>query len=443
MTKGTFRSLRIFNYRVWASGAVISNIGTWMQRTAQDWLVLTQLTHHSATAVGVVMSLQFGPQLLLLPWTGYAADHFDRRKLLMATQAAMGALALALGLLTVTGLVQLWHVYVFAFLSGCVTAVDAPARQTFVSDLVEEGDLSNAVALNSMSFNLARMIGPAVAGIVIAAVGSGWAFLINAASFAAVLCSLGLLRANALHPSARASQARGSLMEGFRYVRSRPDLKVILGMLFLIGTFGLNFPIFISTMSVKVFHGGASQYGLLTSVMALGTLAGALLAAGRDRPRFRLLPVGAGVFGVGLALAALTPNAWLFGVTLVIVGVSALTFTNSTSSLMQLSTEPVMRGRVMALRLAIGVGTTPLGAPIVGWVADTFGPRWALGIGAASGFAAASVALYYLVKYLHLRVTADTGRLRVSFDKLDPFVARSAGKFIPLPKDPGINLDPD
>ncbi|MDR2012010.1 MAG: MFS transporter, partial [Rhodanobacter sp.] len=253
MTKGTFRSLDVFNYRVWAIGSLVSNVGTWMQRTAQDWLVLTELTHRSATAVGVVMGLQFGPQLLLLPWSGYAADRFDRRKLLIATQAASGLMALVLGLLVVTGLVQLWHVYVFAFLSGCVNAVDSPARQTFVSDLVGDDDLSNAVALNSLSINAAQMIGPAAAGGLIAAVGSGWAFLFNAVSFGAALASLGFLRVAELHPSARAGCARGSLAEGLRYVRSRPDLKTILWMILPIGMFGLNFPIFISTMSVKVF----------------------------------------------------------------------------------------------------------------------------------------------------------------------------------------------
>jgi MFS family permease len=368
----------------------------------------------------MVMALQFGPLLLLLPLTGFAADHLDRRKLLIATQAAMGALALGLGLLTVAGLVQLWHVYVFAFLLGCATAFDAPARQTFVSDLVGEAELSNAVALNSTSFNAARMIGPAIAGVLIAAVGSGWVFVINAASFGAVLSSLCLLRIGELHLSSRALRTRGSLAEGFRYVWKRPDLKAVLLMLFFIGTFGLNFPIFISTMSVTVFHAGAGLYGLLTSIMAVGSVAGALLAARRAKPHIALLFAAAAIFGSGFALAAIMPEYWLFGLALVIIGVSAQTFTTSANSLVQLSTEPVMRGRVLAILLAIALGGTPIGAPIVGWVADRFGPRWALGVGAASGFAAAIVAIHYLAKYCHLRLRIDAGRLRISFDDFDP-----------------------
>jgi MFS family permease len=414
--RNTFRSLKGFNYRLWAAGALVSNVGTWMQRIAQGWLVLTQLTHNNATALGLVLALQSGPHLLLLPLTGFAADHLDRRKLLLATQAAMGALALGLGILTITGLVQLWQVYLFAFLLGCVTAFDSPARHTFVAELVGEADLSNAVALNSSSFNAARMIGPAVAGTLIAAVGSGWVFLINAASFVAVLGSLCLLRLGELHPQIRATRTQGSFVEGFRYVRKRPDLQAILLMLFFIATFGMNFQIFISTMSVSVFHGGASQYGILMSIMAVGTLAGALLAARRERPHFTLLVVGAAIFGTGCALAALAPAIWAFGMALVVIGVSALTFSNSTNSLMQLSTEPAMRGRVMAIRLAIALGCTPIGAPIVGWVADRFGPRWALAMGAASGFAAAIVGIRYLVNYRHLRLRVDGGRLRFGID---------------------------
>jgi MFS family permease len=276
---GAFRSLRNHNYRVWAGGAFVSNIGTWMQRTAQDWLVLAQLTRHNATSVGLVMALQYGPHILLLPVTGYAADHLDRRKILLATQASQGALALGLGLLSVSGLVQLWHVYVFACLLGCVSAFDAPARQTFVAELVSDSELANAVALNSTSFNAARMIGPAIAGLLIAGIGTGWVFLLNAASFGAVIVSLTMLRVNELHREDRGSRRRGSLAEGFRYVWTRPDIKTLLLMLFLIGTFGLNFPIFISTMSLSVFHAGAGRYGLLTSTMAIGSVAGALLAA--------------------------------------------------------------------------------------------------------------------------------------------------------------------
>jgi MFS family permease len=395
---GVFRSLRGFNYRVWIAGAFVSNVGTWVQRTAQDWLVLTQLTDHDASAVGLVMALQFGPQLLLLPFTGFAADHFNQRRLLVVTQASMSVLALALGVLTVTGLVELWHVCVFAFLFGSAAAFDAPVRQTFVAELVGDKDLHNAVALNATSFNAARMIGPAVAGLVIAALGTGWAFLFNGASFVAVLTSLAFLRTAELRPNARAHRAKGSFTEGFRYVWRRQDLKAILIMLFLIGTFGMNFPIFISTMAVSVFHADALGYGLLSSIMAVGTVAGALLGARRERPRFGLLLVGAGVFGLGCTLAAVAPGYWFFAGALVIIGMAALTFNNTTNSLMQLSTEPAMRGRVMALRVAVALGGTPIGAPIVGWVANNFGPRWSLGVGAASGFIAALVAIYVLAR---------------------------------------------
>jgi MFS family permease len=395
---GTFRSLRSFNFRLWTAGGLVSNVGTWMQRVAQDWLVLTQLTHHNASALGIVMGLQFAPQLLFLPWTGSAADRLNQRKLLMLTQATMGVLALILGVLTIAGVVRLWHVYVFAFLSGSAAALDAPVRQTFVAEMVGDADLPNAVALNSTSFNAAQMIGPAVAGLLIARVGIGWAFLLNGLSFAAVLISMSLFRLSELHTSARAHRTTSGFLEGLLYVWRKPDLRAILIMLFLIGTFGLNFPIFISTMAVNVFHSDARGFGLLSSIMAVGTLSGALFAAGRKKPSLASLLVGAGVFGLGCTLAALAPGYWWFGAALVVIGAAGLTFTNGTNSIMQLSTEPAMRGRVMALRVGIALGGTPIGAPIVGWVANHFGPRWALGIGAGAGFTAALVAAYVLVR---------------------------------------------
>ncbi len=410
-----FRSLSALNYRIWFAGALVSNVGTWMQRTAQDWIVLTQLTHNDAFAVGIVMALQFGPQLVLLPVTGYAADRLDRRKLLMATQGGMGLLGLGLGILTITGSVQLWQVYLFALLLGVVAAFDSPVRQTFVGDLVGPKLLGNAVALNSASFNAARLIGPAVAGLLTAGVGAGWVFLINAASFAAVLASLSLLRRDQLHASKRAARARGSLIEGFRYVRHRPDLLAIFTMVFLVGTFGLNFPIFVSTMASTVFHKGAGEYGILSSVMAVGSVAGALLSARREKPRGSLLAVAGIVFGIGCIAAAAAPDYWFFGAMLAVVGVASQTFNTTANGVVQLSTDPLVRGRVMAIYMAIFMGGTPIGAPIVGWVADAFGPRWALVVGGASGLAAAAVGVYYLARYRGMRLAFSERRLRFTF----------------------------
>ncbi|OIQ86878.1 enterobactin exporter EntS [mine drainage metagenome] len=396
--KSTFRSLHTYNYRVWAAGTIVSNVGTWMQRIAQDWLVLTQLTHQSGTAVGIVMSLQFGPPIVLMPLTGMVADRVNRRKLLLATQSAMAATAFGLGALVMTGLVTLWHVYLFAGLMGCISSFDSPVRQIFIAELVGDEDLANAVALNSSLFNSAQLIGPAVAGVLIAAIGTGWLFIINGLSFIAVLASLVKMKIGELHhlPQASVSGAGGGgFAEGLLYVRDKPDLVMALTMLFLVGTYGLNFPIFISTMSVTVFHGGPHLYGALSSTMAVGSVIGALLAAGRERPRLAILAASALAFGAVCVLAAVMPNAWAFGAALVALGVVAQTFTTSTNSLVQLRTEPSMRGRVMAIYMAILMGCTPLGAPLVGWVADVYGPRWALGVGAASGFVATIFAFAY------------------------------------------------
>lgn len=394
----TFRSLRSFNFRLWTAGGLISNTGTWMQRIAQDWLVLTQLTHHDASALGFVTGLQFAPQILFLPWTGSAADRLNQRKLLMFTQATMGVLALALGAVTVAGVVRLWQVYVFAFLSGSAAALDAPVRQTFVAEMVGDHDLPNAVALNSTSFNAAQMIGPAVAGVLIAHIGIGWAFVVNGVSFGAVLISMSFFRLSELRTSARAHRTAAGFLDGFRYVWRSTELRAILIMLFLIGAFAFNFPIFIATMAVKVFHSDASGFGLLSSIMAIGTLSGALLSAGRRRPGVTSLLLGAAVFGLGCTLAAVAPGYWWFAGALVVVGAAALTFTNGTNSIMQLATEPTMRGRVMALRVGVALGGMTIGAPIGGWIANHFGPRWSLAVGAGACFTAALIAVYVLVR---------------------------------------------
>ena len=414
--KGTFRSLDYFNYRLWAMGAIVSNIGTWMQFTAQDWLVLTVLTHNNGTSLGIVMALQYGPQLLLLPVTGLVVDRVDKRRLLMITQGLMGILALGLGVLTLSGLVQLWHVYVFAFSLGCVAAFDSPARQTFVSALVPKDTLSNAVALNSTSFNLARMIGPAVAGVLISIMGTGPVFLINGLSFGAVLISLTQLRRSELLADGSSKSAKGGLISGFVYVLQRPDLMVILMMIFLIGTFGLNFQIFISTMSVKVFHKGAGQYGLLSSIMAMGSISGTLLSARREKPNFSVLLFGTAIFGFGFIIASLMPNYWLFGLSLIIIGMAAQTITTTANGTLQMNTEPTMRGRVMAIFMAIALGGTPLGAPFVGFVADRFGPRAALYIGAFAGLSAALIGLLYLIRFKRLRLVKDEGHYKFLMD---------------------------
>jgi MFS family permease len=392
------------------AGALISAVGSWMQLTTQDWLVLTQLTQHRASAVGIVTALQFAPMVLLLPWTGLAADRLDRRRLLFAAETAMGVLALALGGLTLIGAVRLWHVYLFAFLLGCAAAFDLPARQAFVAELVEESDLSNAVALNALSLNTARMIGPAVAGLLAATVGPGWVFVVNAGSFGAVLASLGLLRVSKARPTGPAVDARGGLAQGLRYVRSRADLKVGLLMVSLMSMFAFNFPIFISTMSVNVFHTDAGKYGLATSMLAVGTVAGALLVASQERPHERRLLASAAVFGLTLALAAIAPSYWLFGLALVATGLFAQTFWTSAISLVQLSTERAMRGRVLAILSAVVLACTPIGSFIVGWVADRCGPRWALAVGAAAALLAAAVAAWRLSG--HGRAVAEGRRIK-------------------------------
>jgi MFS family permease len=398
MFRNTFRSLTGYNYRLWAGGAIVSNVGTWMQRTAQDWIVFTDLTANDATAVGFTMALQFGPSLFLLPLAGWAADRYDRRRLLILSQTLQGLLALGLGLLVLLGHVQLWHVYAFSFALGCVTAFDAPARQAFVAELVSDKNLSNAVALNSTSFQVARMIGPAVAGLTIAAVGTGWLFIINATSYGGVIAALLALRVAELHRHERAPLKAGrGFIDGFRYVRGHPDLLTVMTMLFLVSTFCMNMRVFISTMAVTVFGTGAGGFGFLASLLAAGSMTGALVSAGREKPRANILIVSAFMLAVCFTVAAAMPTYLSFGLALMVLGWCIQTFATTANGTVQLSTDPAMRGRVMAMYMAITNGCTLFGSPAVGWVANHAGARMSLMVGATAALIAG------LVGFRHFR----------------------------------------
>lgn len=390
-----FRSLRLFNFRIWFLGALVSNVGGWMQATAQDWVVLTELTDGDATAVGITMALQFGPPLLLVSATGWVADRFDRRRVMVATQSTLMALGLTVGILLLTGVMTLPLMFLFAFAFGVANAFDAPARQAFVTDVVARDNASNAVALNSASFNLARMLGPAVAGLLIVLVGTGWVFVINAGTFLAMLVSLAFIRRSELVPRVRA-QGASRLADGFRYVAGRPDLIVIFVMVFLIGAFGMNFPIFASTMALE-FGRGADGYGLLSSILAIGSLAGALLAARRDRARMRVIMLAAGAFGAFSLVSATMPSYALYAVTLMFVGFATVTILTTANGYVQTTTDSAVRGRVLALYMAVIMGATPVGAPIAGWVVDAFGPRAAIVLAGVAGLVACVIGMTWLL----------------------------------------------
>ncbi|HET7475152.1 MAG TPA: MFS transporter [Dermatophilaceae bacterium] len=399
----TFASLSIYNYRVYATGGLISNIGTWMGRVAQDWLVLTQLTDHSALALGVVTGLQFAPLVLLAPVAGMVADRFPKRRLLFVSQSALAVTAAFTGLLVVTGVVQLWQVYLLALVQGVATAVDNPARQTFVAEMVPARQLPNAVGLNSASFNAGRLIGPGVAGLVIAAIDTGPAFFLNSLSFVAVLFALSQLHPEELKPAPRA-RGEHQIRQGLGYVRRRPDLVLILALVFVLGTFGMNFQLTTALMATTVFHKGAGEYGLLGSVMAVGSLAAALLSARRPRPRLRIMLFALAGFTVSSLAAALATSYTWFAVLLVPVGLSALTVLTTANSTVQLSVDPRMRGRVMALYMAILMGGTPLGSPMIGWIGQRFGARWTILVGSAAVALSLVGASLYLVRSQNLRL---------------------------------------
>lgn len=392
---GAFRSLREPNYRRWYAGSLLSNTGTWMQRTAQSWLVFDELTDHDARAMGLVLALQFLPQLLISPWAGLVADRSDSRRLLLITQSLMGTLALGLGALVLLGAVSLGWVMAFALGLGITTTFSAPVRHTFVASLVGDRDLSNAVALNSTAFNAARLLGPAAAGVLIAQTGTGWVFVLNSLTFAAMIAAILGMDQQRLRPRPRAAKGRGQIREGFRYVRQRPDLMAVLLTVFLLGTLGLNFAIFLAAMTGMAFGLGSQAFGTMNSVLAVGTLVGALLAARRPRARLRTLYAGSAIFALSSLLAALAPTPLLFGLCLIPLGMASLTITTTANAYVQTSTDPRFRGRVMSLYSAILMGGTPIGAPLVGWVIDTAGPRWGLGAAVLAGAAGACVGLVH------------------------------------------------
>ena len=412
-----FRSFRSFNYRVWAIGALVSNIGGWMQATAQDWVVLTELTNNDATAMGITMALQFGPPLVLVSFTGWVADRFDRRNVLLVTQTVLMLLGLGIAVLLLSGLMTLPLMFCFAAAFGVANAFDAPARQAFVSDMVSRDDTSNAVALNSASFNLARLAGPAVSGILIVLVGTGWVFVVNAATFLAMIVALLMIRREELMPSVHGTR-RGGIAEGFRYVAKRGDLITTFVVVFIVGAFGMNFPIYASTMALE-FGRDADGYGLLSSVLAIGSLAGALLAARRARAKMRVVILSAGGFGVAAIIASFMPTYWLFATALVFTGFSIVTMLTTANGYVQTTTDAAVRGRVLALYMAVIMGSTPVGAPIAGWIVDTMGPRAALLFGGVMALVAFVIGMVWTLRSGRVHRT-EKSRFRLTLDETLP-----------------------
>ncbi len=383
----TFASLKIRNYRRYFFGAMISNNGTWMQRIAQDWLVF-ELTG-SGLAVGITMALQFGPMLVLGLYGGVLADRYPQRRLLMLTQLAMMLLSAALAIITFTGHVTAEWVYLFALLFGVVTTLDNPARQSFVGVMVPPRLLPNAVALNSGNFNLARLSGPALAGLLIAAAGAAWAFLINALSYIPMIYALATLDSDDFQEAPRTGRGAGAFKEGLSYVASHPRIIVTIVLVFFIGTFGFNFPIILTAYSGNVFDGGSALYGVLNSMMAIGSVFGALMAARRETVTPRRLSVTAAAFGGALFVLSLIPFLPLFMIGLILTGLAGVSFNAMANASVQLEADPNVRGRVMSLYFVVMMGTTPLGSLITGWVTDTYSAPVALAMSGLICLAAA------------------------------------------------------
>ncbi|MBO3748922.1 MFS transporter [Streptosporangiaceae bacterium NEAU-GS5] len=404
-----FRSLRNYNYRLFAAGGVVSNIGTWMQRTAQDWLVL-DLTNGSGTALGTTVALQFLPILLFGLWGGMLADRYPKRRLLIVAQSLMGLLAVSMGVLTITGAAQVWHVYVMAFTLGCISCVEVPTRQSFVVEMVGREDLPNAIALNASTFNLARVVGPAVAGVLIYWLGTGPIFLLNALSFAAVISGLLLMRGSELRTPEPVRRAKGQLREGLRYVASRPDLILPILMVAFAAVFTQSFSTSIALMAREVYGAGASSFGIASSSFAVGALGGALLAARRVKPTRRVLLAGATSFGLLQVIAGFAPNYLTFLLALIPAGMAMITINTTANAMVQMGASAEMRGRVMGLYVLVFVGGAPIGSPLVGWLAELGGPRLAVVVAGTLTMVGVCTALL-ITRFLARRAAAKPMRV--------------------------------
>jgi MFS family permease len=399
--KRTFASFEVPNFRLYFIGQGISLCGTWIQMIAMSWLVL-QLTH-SGTQLGLVTAAQFLPILLFGVWGGVIVDRFDKRTILYCTQTVMGILALILGLLVVTHSVQLWMVYVLAAGFGLASVVDMPSRQTFVVEMVGRDRLKNAVTLNSTVVNAARIVGPAIAGVLIATIGVGPCFLVNAASYVAVLFALKAMRRSELRPAPRSTRAPGQVMEGLRYVWHTPRLRSTLLMMLIIGTFAYEFPVILPLFATVTLHGNATTYSAMTAAMGIGAVAGGLYSAGSSVITQRRLIIMAVLFGMSIILTALTPNLLTTLLVLVCLGALSVLFISLGNTTLQLYSDPRMRGRVMSLWSIAFQGTTPIGGPIIGAVADHSNPRVGLLVGGVASVVAAAIGV------LAMRARGDQG----------------------------------
>jgi MFS family permease len=381
----TFRSLRTRNYKLFFFGQGASLIGTWMQTIALGWLVL-DLSDNSGFAVGFVIALQFVPTLLLGAWGGVIADRFDKRTIMVITQTAMALIAAVLGLIVVAGIVELWMVYALVVGFGIAQSVDNPTRLAFVSEMVGPEDLSNAVGLNSTLFQMARIVGPAVAGVLIVTIDTGPCFLLNAVSYVAVIAALMAMDTRELHRGAPVAKERGQIREGLRYVWAKPELRSLLLLTLIVGTLAINFPVVLPLIAKVTFGGDADTYSLITIAMGVPALVGGLVIAHRSSPNERLL-FGSGLFfGAAITVAALAPSLAVFVLLIAAVGAGQIAFMSTCNTMAQLRAEPHMRGRVMAVYVMAVLGSTPIGGPLVGWISQEFGPRYGLAIGGIATF---------------------------------------------------------